>query len=124
MAAPLAYYANALGAGATAIDMSMNQVCEQLELRPRLSSYTDTSCTYTILGTDSARALPISLYGVRYSGQGKYAYAATKKIQAITGSTQTGQNRQFTVDEGKTVSIYIYYKIIRTSDGTRNTYNA
>ena len=93
MAAPLAYYANALGTGATAIDMSMNQVCKQLELRPRLSSYTNTSCTYTILGTDSARALPISLYGVRYTGQGEYTHAIMKKIQTISGSTQTGQNR-------------------------------
>lgn len=92
MAAPLAYYANALGAGATAIDMSMNQVCEQLELRPRLSSYTNTSCTYTILGTASARALPISLYGVRHSGQGDSVYTVMKKIQTIPGSTQTGQD--------------------------------
>lgn len=124
MAAPLAYYAEALGAGATAIDMSMNQVCEQLELRPRLSSYTDTSCTYTILGTDSARTLPISLYGVRYVGQGKSRYATMKKIQTIPGSTKTGQNRQFTVNEGETASIYIYYKIICTPDETGNTYSA
>lgn len=124
MAAPLAYYAEALGAGTTAIDMSMNHVCKQLELLPRLSSYTDTSCTYTILGTDSARALPISLYGVRYSGQGKYAYAVVKKIQNIAGSTMTGRQRRFTVNEGQTSSIYIYYKIIRTFDGTKDTYNA
>lgn len=124
MAAPLAYYANALGAGATAIDMSMNQVCEQLELRPRLSSYTATSCTYTILGTASARALPISLYGVRHSGQGDSVYTVMKKIQTIPGSTQTGQDLQFTVYEGETVSIYIYYKIICTPGETENTYSA
>lgn len=124
MAAPLAYYANALGAGATAIDMSMNQVCEQLELRPRLSSYTNTSCTYTILGTASARALPISLYGVRHSGQGDSVYTVMKKIQTIPGSTQTGQDLQFTVYEGETVSIYIYYKIICTPGEAENTYSA
>ena len=124
MAAPLAYYAEALGAGATAIDMSMNQVCKQLELLPRLSSYTDTSCTYTILGTDSASTLPISLYGVRYVGQGKSRYAIMKKIDTIPGSTKTGQNRQFTVDEGETASIYIYYKIICTPNETGNTYSA